>query len=455
MKKLLSFTCVIISFFHLKSQTIPNGGFETWINTPYYEPNPWITSNPESIQDVGAISVWSVTGVSGKGIHLETKAAGTTTTTAYILNTDKDILSGEGGLPFTQKPGFITGSWKYNLLGNDTAFMWIMFKKSGSVISNDFIKIRGTGTVTAWTSFSYSLSLTQTPDSVIIAIASSDVFGGSAVPGSYLELDQLAFTGTAITQTIQGGNFETLTSKNHEKLADWTTNTSEYTSKTGNAFAGASAISMTTASAGTFVITTRLTNGSFCCPSKGRPYNLTQDTLIGYYKYTTSGQDSAAVILYLTKNASYVAGFNAYLKGKTTWTQFKIPISTPTPDSMRIEFESASWPYTSTSIGTVLFLDNIYLKSQPVGLTEQHNHPFSLKSFPNPTGESLTIEIDESILHATELKILDMNGRVLMERQVGGEQKNIKVDVGSLEAGVYFYSIHTDKGILKNKFIKQ
>ena len=219
MKKLLLINFLFIGTM-LMGQAISNGTFENWTSTPYNDPTGWTTGNLRDLQRLGTPSVTEVTGYSGHAVRIQTNIVGADTSDSYIVNTSNPCSSPTqwtGGVPYTQLPTAITGYYSYSLAGNDTAILIVIFRKNGVHVGDNFIKIRGTGSVSSFTSFSFPLTCSTTPDSMIIAASCSNKISNIGVAnGSFLELDNLAFTGT--TQAILNGTFDNWTSKSNDVL---------------------------------------------------------------------------------------------------------------------------------------------------------------------------------------------------------------------------------------------
>jgi hypothetical protein len=70
----------------------------------------------------------------------------------------------------------------------------------------------------------------------------------------------------------------------------------------------------------------------------------------------------------------------------------------------------------------------------------------SLKIYPNPVYDLLTIELEEEI---TSVNIISLDGRILLNEST----KNI-IDVSSLSAGIYFVEVKTDRNSYRKKIVK-
>lgn len=84
-----------------------------------------------------------------------------------------------------------------------------------------------------------------------------------------------------------------------------------------------------------------------------------------------------------------------------------------------------------------------------ISITKQLIH--SVKIFPNPVNSVLTIENSYN-LNLTQISILDISGKVVREVSIN---RNQKVDVTDLRAGVYFLRLQSQDDIAHIKFLKE
>ena len=317
------------------AQVIPNGNFEDWSTQSYDEPNTWFTSNREA---PGLNSVSKVTGFSGSAIKIETKADPNNQGDfigGFISNTEGDPTEGQGGVPFSQQPTAITGKIMANMVGNDTALLLVVFKKNGTVTSMNVFKLSGKNQTT-FTDFSFPISLSAAPDSVVIACASSNLIAETGIEvGSSITIDNLAFTGPGVTQTIPNGTFDQWTTITTNMLADWDYFNNDALTRVTVKYKGTYALKMETKDFGDGNVGPGfISNGN---NNSGLPYTNTVDTLIGWYKYSTPGNDSGSVSISLSKNGIGIGGAFKVLNPTATYTYFEMPIFTMSaPDSLRI-----------------------------------------------------------------------------------------------------------------------
>lgn len=208
MKKTLLFG--ILSFiigFSVMAQQIPNGDLENWTENVllgYEDPDDWQTPN----QYTALLSIFTTTKVSdaAEGSYaakLEAKDVGGFVTPGVITlgSFTVDFINNTayltGGIPFTDKPAVLTGSWKNYPVSGDFTMIIVYFTKYSSVKGQtDTIGIGqmiGTETVDSWTEFSIPIEFsgTEDPDTMNLHVISSNM--QNLQLGSVIYVDDLAF----------------------------------------------------------------------------------------------------------------------------------------------------------------------------------------------------------------------------------------------------------------------
>ncbi|MCX6352136.1 MAG: hypothetical protein NTX03_09775, partial [Bacteroidetes bacterium] len=421
MKKLF-FVMMMLVTIMLSAQTVPNGNFEIWSSTQYDALTGWRTSNSESIPSYGVVTVTkSADSKSGSALKMQTYIYAGDTQIAYVTISDGDPGRGVGGMPYSAKPTNITGYYKYDLKGQDTALFLVYFKKNGKLISKDLFKIRGTGSQSSWTSFSFTLSsLSTTPDTVIIAASPSNAFTNNGVSnGSTLYLDELVFTGTGTMPSIPNGNFDTWTSESLDIAQGWTVDGGRNKiNKTTDKYKGSYAMRLETISEGSKLRNSSISSGRRTNngPRGGRPFTNMKDTLVGYYKYDNLGSgDTAQIQIGISKNSSQVGWFSAELTVKSSYTYFEIPINaSSTPDSLLVEITSSKYPMTNAKEGSTLIVDEIHLKSEPLitGIAKSVNK-IPIFVYPNPATNKIIFDGAGQLQKEAALSIYNNMGQLI------------------------------------------
>ncbi|OSZ82051.1 hypothetical protein CAP35_01920 [Chitinophagaceae bacterium IBVUCB1] len=449
MKQLLSALLVLATSFSF-AQTIPVSDFENWTITNYDDLNaPWITSNETTVPNFGASNVKKVTGhLSTNAVRLETYASGTDTLVGYFTNTEGDPTTGEGGVPYSQMPTAITGFYKYNLPANDTALLIVVFKKNGTVISSNTFKIKGTGSLPTFTSFNYPVSMSVTPDSVVVLAASGNFINGGVNANSWIEFDQLSFTGPGITQPIMNGDFEGWSAKSYQVPQDCSVDGD--VTRTTDKYAGNYAAKMVTIDDGT---------GS---PYTGdvyvtMPYTSTSpDTLTGYYKYTAGAPgDEGQIIVMFFKNGMPVGNsIIESLTASSTYKKFSMPFqATQVPDELYIIFASSD--FTNGAIGSTCLIDEVSIKQGSLSVNNKTYQKTDIKVYPNPAKDMITIRAEHK--DGLIAKIFDNTGKLLVEQAFEKDKTSINMPLQNMVAGMYNLVLYTKDGAIfaVKPFLKQ
>ncbi|MES2780475.1 MAG: T9SS type A sorting domain-containing protein [Bacteroidota bacterium] len=459
-KSLLALGLLTFLSYGVYAQSILNGSFEDWTTTQYDDLSNWANSNRETLRS-GIISVTKVSGVTGSAVKLETSLSSMGDTMgAFISNTPGDPLNGEGGVPFSQIPTAFTGKYKANMAGSDSAILLINFKKNGASIGTMFFTLGGKNQTT-FSTFSFPISLTTAPDSVIIACASSNLLTQIGVAiGSNITYDDFAFTGPGVTQTIPNGNFETWTVMSSDKINGWDVGgPMECVSKVPDAYKGTAALKLVTISGENGSVNEAyLINGKF--PQQrgsimGLPFTNQNDTLIGYYKFSTPGVDSASISVQTTKGGNFVGGSYLALEPKATYTQFRIPvISTDVPDSIIIIIGASSIQGSDPTLGNILILDEVQLASAPLntGLLTLSAKADNFNLYPNPASNTLFISNIET---GATISIYDITGKLMLTQTKTDADNKTSINIDQLHSGIYQCIIVDKTGASsQQKFLK-
>ena len=465
MKKQLLFISAILIFnnYFSSAQSIVNGNFENWTSYSIDNLDGYITGNTESFLTLKTNTVSKISQAqSGSfAIKLETKFTDKDTSFGFFINGDPE--TGDGGVPYSQRPDSIAGYFKYNTLGTDTAILIVNFKKAGVVCASNFFKIAGNQTGSFQRlAFKLNYLNSDVPDSVIIAMAACNPFGDTVIyPGSYIIADNLTFIGSGITEVVPNGNFENWTSTSFDAPDNWETfnflTGSEgvfSASKTTDKYKGSFALKLEAVDFQEEALGI-ISNGllfSSGIPS-GLPFTNKTDTLFGYYKYSTTGVDSAYVFLSFYKD-SIPVGFEILQLGpKTEYTLFEMPINLDSiPNKMRIDISASS----EGIIGSTLIIDEIQLKSMPLNTGINKFSYSKFKSYPNPAKEFLMIDFELSQSNQFTLSLYDIAGKQILNKQyqdfaAGKNQLNLSLT--GINPGVYFYELISEDQRISNKFI--
>jgi len=444
----------------IKAQTIlpiPNQDFENWDSTYYNIPDsPWICSNPASVANIGIANVTEVTGFKGKAVHIETEIVNGDTLVGEISNTGDHAF----GVPYTQVPTAVQGYFRCGMTGKDTGFLAIGFIKRGNVYYEKDIPFYGD--VSSFTAFNDTMNLPYAPDSMIIKAVSSNLLNFVAIgAGSWIELDELSFTGSGITQQIANGNFDSwqvhtdMIPQGWQSPPSFNQGDSTGVSRSSDHYSGRYSLKLTEPYN---TYNQLLSTGKFDQSgnvSGGQPYKLPADTLTGYYKYSPSGADTGGIEITLQNNGLTVLQIGKIFTSTPGWTYFEVPFGgTSIPDTLRIDL-FAKISYTGIG-GSVLYLDDLQLKSQEhsSGIPFNSKPEFRISAFPDPVQNQLNIVFDGNLPAEFGLKIYNSEGRLMIDKQINSGGSIVPVPIDQLSAGLYFYEINFNGSVSRNKFVK-
>jgi hypothetical protein len=461
--KWMMFFALLTAASRAFGQACPNGDFENWSIHPYAVPDSgWYTSNPASINAADTPTVWVVGGIAGNAAHLQTAIVGTDTLAGMVANSVGNPFLGIGGMAYGYKPDSLTGYYRYNLAGNDTALLYVGFKKMGVMVGADTFKIHGAGSLSAFTRFAYAVAPTAVPDTVTIAAWSSNIIRGGVQSGSWLELDALAFTGADTPQTIPNGGMDAWDTTAYDKPTGW------QILQTGSGPSGVSqsalvvhcnsySIQMTTpAEVGNLNNKAMITNGRFTASGTtgGLPYTLLSDTIAGYYQYFPTGNDTGALYITLTAGGMWVATNYTVFTQNADWTYFEVPFSSIiTPDTLRLDIVSGSGYHVAP--GSTLYLDCMQLKSTLSGVAELAKPENAAMAYPDPATDVLHIALPSSYGPNARVRFWDVYGNAIALESIGIAPGAISFNVSALAPGFYFFEIGQGGGMVKGRFLKE
>ncbi len=453
--------CISTAF----GQTFKNGNFEDWNETMVERPLSWQTTLDEffrSGQTPASGIITKVTGQMGSAIQLETKIVNNDTLFGFFSNAD-DPVEGVGGEPFTQQPDSITGYYKYDVKSGDTALLLVVFKKDAAIINTDIFKI--TGTQANFTRFAFPLTLSATPDTIIVASASSNAIDEVGIqPGSTITFDNITFSGS--TQNITDSGFEMWQTDTLRGLNGGWTGFGTLLSRTNDAAKGNYAVLLETNSFGNNnIVGGVLSNGRMNQngpPLGGVPYNGSDDTVVFSYKYEPSGQDTAQMAIFFFNNGTILGQpVGRILLPSSNYMEIEVPFQVASvPDTMGIIFTSSANPAQPSDVGSKLYIDELRLKSETLntGIIDIVRTG-TVSLYPNPATDNISISFNAQATTKAYMQITDVLGRTITQKPITihkGEN-SFKTSIQNLSSGIYFYNItsETSTVLVSKKFTKE
>ncbi len=466
MKNTFTFIVIalIFSLGQISAQSVPNGGFENWTNTSFFEePEPFATSNSLSYLTGKNTNVVKTTDA-----HSGTYAARLET----VLNMGDTIpglmligrLSGQlvgGGAPFTDRPDSLSGYVKYDMAGGDEAYIICIFKNQGLPLG--LVQVSLSGSQNSYTRISVPVTWyipLINPDSVIIAIATtSSITSGN--PGSTLYVDDFSFPGSA--EAFPNGDFENWTMLSDDEPDNWTTinyltltTDAPYATMTSDSHTGNSAIRIESMESFVQQIVGFMTNGQFQGYNwtGGMAVNQNPQSIHGYYKYMPQGNDTAQVGVYSYRHEPGVDTISVLeqklisLPAASDYTYFEIPLTydmNPKVDSVNITV-SAGYFFADSAfmkIGSTLYLDDIGIDYFPVSVADIAAAKENFSLSPNPSKGNVYLEVKQALQEKAEFLVYDLQGKTVKNISLNGISpgQSYKIDLNSLRDGFYTYSI--------------
>lgn len=223
MKKQILISSFVMAGLSLAAQTIPNAGFETWVNNnesshTYSMPQNWLTIDiaqtvfmADSSYVVNSVVPAATAHSGNSAVRLQTAVSTQNDTVGgiiYSANSFADMIplfsgTGMSGFQINSRPANLTGYYRMNITGDDYGVAAaILTRWNTATQTRDTLfyteSLFFTINQSAWTSFSFPISYSSwlTPDTCLLAFGLVSVNNSTDI-NSFLEIDDVAFSGTA------------------------------------------------------------------------------------------------------------------------------------------------------------------------------------------------------------------------------------------------------------------
>ncbi|MBI4930539.1 MAG: T9SS type A sorting domain-containing protein [Bacteroidetes bacterium] len=202
-----------ISFTGVTSQPAQmNGSFETWLSQTVNRPDNWylgggdgngMNRTTDAAAGNYAIELTTYLGSSKSG---PPTARSGQVSTGYYKNNCSGPNCQKGGYPFSNQQDTLVFSYKYVPSGNDSAQVWLNFKKSGSQIWSTGKNLAASAT---YQTVQIPFNVGQAPDTVIVQ-AQSSLWQDSALTyiGSNLKIDEIHFKSQPLNTSVPVFSFD-------------------------------------------------------------------------------------------------------------------------------------------------------------------------------------------------------------------------------------------------------
>lgn len=391
-------------------------------------------------------------------VRMETHEIKGDTIFGYFMNGDPESFTGGSPLSFSGVDS-ITGYYKYNIMPNDTALLACFTKNAGMPSGGNIFKI--TGSQNSWKRFSFYVGA-PSADSVILAAASSNGIAEYGVPGSWFMLDNIKLKYNGTEDTVPNHSFENWTQNTWESPDNWYT-ANRYVSptmfdtlpvtKTTDSYHGNFAAEIKTLYTmwGDTIISD-ISNAKWedTAMVGGFPYTSKPDAVELHYKFLPAGNDTAHIWMEFQKNNNYVAGaWDNISQASNSYTLWhKDLVFSDDPDTLMISLIGGQNP------GTKFVVDSINLITS-VDVNDNFS-VYEIEAFPNPAINNLNFKLELKEQKAVKLKITDLNGRAVMQRQFSKNKGEhiMRIDISTLSKGTYIYNLKIGDRLYNRKFIK-
>jgi hypothetical protein len=459
MKKHVLFAVSLLSASLGFAQAVPNGGFETWLNSNYENPSFMGSSNfnkggsvynaiktSDAFHGAFAVKLTTLSGAANFG---------------YVANGNPGN-NASGGIPYNQMAKGIRFYYKSNIVTGDSALVLAEFRKGGVSVGSYIIKIGATKASYTLNATTFSPAMTVAPDTVIFGAASSNAFANVALPGNMLQIDSVSFTGVSSQPANFNGDFESWQALTNYNLPGWNLYAPpSATFQTTDAHVGSFALELTTFQDPKFGNGPQSAQAYSGANGNGLPYTLMSDTLVFFYKYAPAiATDSASVFVASKLAGTFLGGWQLVLGASSTYKMMKLPFSTSSaPDTLLIGINSSNGnngnPLSPSDIGSVLKIDNMYLKSAPLGVAEIERDKM-LSVQPNPNSGSFSLILKGAFISMEKVILYNLNGSIVESREYGNANGTNAdfFDISRLPTGLYILQVYTNSGVFFKKISK-
>jgi hypothetical protein len=139
-----------------------------------------------------------------------------------------------------------------------------------------------------------------------------------------------------------------------------------------------------------------------------------------------------------------------------SWAEFMIALDYQSdlfPDSCIITLSSSNANGIPTSINSYLYIDNLDFNNIVTSITDGPEQ-VSIQIYPNPTNSELFIGFPSTYKKA-DIKILNMNGQVMLRSKNQNITETVSLDVHNLPYGIYLLEIQSELGQFSKLFIRR
>lgn len=139
---------------------------------------------------------------------------------------------------------------------------------------------------------------------------------------------------------------------------------------------------------------------------------------------------------------------DAFPESAEDWRAVSIDLSEFAGEELRLAFESVN------RSGNNLFIDNVNISGTPLSINSKNTGELGFNLFPNPAGDEIYIELNNSKNEGFDLKICDINGRIIKILNMKEEGNKLSIPVRGLSPGVYIITVTGKHSTGSQRFVK-
>ncbi len=445
---------------------VPNWDFTHWQNSTAELPSRWkaFYDAPEKVPG----NTGNALKISGKNVILM----------GALRSVSGDSLSGPefyDAAPFHYRPDSVSVYLNYYVKPGDAAFLFVNLFTVTDTVAFDFIPITGnSGGVFQKISFPVTYLSNATPDSLVMGFITTNFFDGPPISdNNYLIIDDVSFGSGA--PTVPNNSFENWFSYSYNRLLQWQYYQFFTAEEPVNTPMVQQALFDTAADyaveVSNILLGGRISEGGMTTNSTAPMYDRAigfavagkHQSLNGYYKYYPVNGDTLKLRVSLFNNHQLINdGVLMQADSVTEFTPFDIyvyyPNSAVIPDSATIDIET----YTNSPKGlSRVIIDKLSFDGFRINVVDTFNYPSSgagldkddIKVYPNPTHNSITVELSEPLAQTSTVRVYDVNGKQLKEIKLQADEPNITFSVFDLQSGFYFLRLQSGAKVFNKKIV--
>lgn len=197
-------------------------------------------------------------------------------------------------------------------------------------------------------------------------------------------------------------------------------------------------------------------------PKSGFAFNQRPASFTGKWQHMIYGTSQGSILVTLTRWDSGtnmripVASGSVTLSGMAmAWANFSIPLTYAdgnNPDSCIIVLKASGSAPTNNDY---LWVDNLAFAGTVTGLKNQESFFSDVFVFPNPSAETININLNLKSAQKVSVELIDMTGKVVVTKDLGILQGDTKqaININGISKGTYVLKVVAEKGTEVRKII--